>query len=57
MKEEWLVWRIWLQGNDGLIDIETKWSVDDIVKANILLNYNSEVQEEIEAKERLRMSI
>lgn len=36
------------------MDLENKWSLDDIVKANILLNYNREVEDEIEAKEKVK---
>jgi len=32
------------------MDIESKWSLDDVVKANILLNYNAEVREETDRK-------
>lgn len=39
-----------MNGSDSLTDLETVWSLDDIVKANILLNYNSEVREEMEYK-------
>jgi hypothetical protein len=38
VEEEWAVWRIVLSRTAALSEIETHWSLDDLVRANLALD-------------------
>lgn len=46
LQEEWNVWRLVLSGTATLTEIETSWSLDDLIRANYALTYYQACNEE-----------
>jgi hypothetical protein len=39
LKEEWMIWRIWLTKKVPLNELKWEWSYPDLLKANSILDY------------------
>lgn len=39
-----MVWRIWQTGRETLFDLEERWSLEDLYKAHLVLDFESEVE-------------
>lgn len=44
MEAEWPVWRLVLEGVATLHELETHWSIDDLVSANAALDAKAEAE-------------
>jgi hypothetical protein len=47
------VWRLVLSGKATLQEIETHWSLDDLIRANLALTYHEHIQQ-MQAEESAR---
>lgn len=45
IRDDWAVWRLVLSRTATLAEIETHWSLDDLVLANYALTYQQACQE------------
>ena len=50
MKEELEIWRLILEGIVSLQEIEQSWSLDDVMRANALLDLKIDLRQEEERK-------
>lgn len=50
MKEELEIWRLVLEGIVSLQEIEQSWSLDDVMRANALLDMKIDLRQEEERK-------
>jgi len=42
-----VIWRLWLEGLCTLNELETSWSIDDVMRANALLDYKTAAQDKM----------
>ena len=45
MTDEYLIWRLVLETHVSLDELETRWSLDDVVRANTMLNIQKTIQD------------
>lgn len=45
LEEKWLFYRVWIESGDSLLEIETKWSLTDLIHANDALDLKATIEE------------
>lgn len=46
LKDEFIIWRLIIEKIASLYEIEKMWSLDDVLRANALLDMKMDLQEE-----------
>ena len=44
MMDEWPIWRLWIADKATLADLESTWSLDDVVRACAVLDMQADMQ-------------
>lgn len=47
LQEEWIVWRLVLSGTATLTELDSSWSLDDLICGNYALTYHQACQETV----------
>jgi hypothetical protein len=44
ISDEWLAWRLYIAGKASLQELDLVYSLDDVIKANVVLDIDEKIQ-------------